>query len=307
MASNLQSAETEAVGQKTWIWQAFAMPGVVWLIVLFVVPFYAVISVAMGDIDPIFLKPQPEWNPLAWDPSAFGAVFGDLFGGQLGKIALRTMGYVAAASLLCVVVGYPVAYFVARRVEKHKALWLLALLAPFWINYLMRMLAWVNLLSPDGWVNKVIALFGLPEQNWLSGRAIVVILGLVYGYIPYFILPLYAALDRIDTQVIEAAKDLGASPQQAFLRVTAPMSKQGVLAGLVIIMLPMFGDYYTPNLLSGSPRTRMIGNQIDQFINQTTSQGGQGAALTLVLMAFVAILMVYYLVNISRVTQKARE
>lgn len=307
MASNLQSAETEAVGQKTWIWQAFAMPGVVWLIVLFVVPFYAVISVAMGDIDPIFLKPQPEWNPLAWDPSAFGAVFGDLFGGQLGKIALRTMGYVAAASLLCVVVGYPVAYFVARRVEKHKALWLLALLAPFWINYLMRMLAWVNLLSPDGWVNKVIALFGLPEQNWLSGRAIVVILGLVYGYIPYFILPLYAALDRIDTRVIEAAKDLGASPQQAFLRVTAPMSKQGVLAGLVIIMLPMFGDYYTPNLLSGSPRTRMIGNQIDQFINQTTSQGGEGAALTLVLMAFVAILMVYYLVNISRVTQKARE
>jgi len=150
-------------------------------------------------------------------------------------------------------------------------------------------------------------LFGFPEQNWLSGRAIVVILGLVYGYIPYFILPLYAALDRIDTQVIEAAKDLGASPRQAFLRVTAPMSKQGVLAGLVIIMLPMFGDYYTPNLLSGSPRTRMIGNQIDQFINQTTSQGGQGAALTLVLMAFVAILMVYYLVNISRVTQQARE
>lgn len=307
MASNLQSAETEAVGQRTWIWQAFAMPGVVWLLLLFVVPFYAVIAVAMGDIDPIFLKPQPEWNPLAWDPSAFGAVFGDLFGGQLGKIALRTMGYVAIASILCVIIGYPVAYFVARRVERHKALWLLALLAPFWINYLMRMLAWVNLLSPDGWVNKAIALVGIPEQNWLSGRAIVVILGLVYGYIPYFILPLYAALDRIDSQVIEAAKDLGASPRQAFLRVTAPMSKQGVLAGLVIIMLPMFGDYYTPNLLSGSPRTRMIGNQIDQFINQTTSQGGQGAALTLVLMAFVAILMVYYLVNISRVTAKARE
>lgn len=283
------------------------MPGVVWLLLLFVVPFYAVIAVAMGDIDPIFLKPQPEWNPFAWDPSAFGAVLGDVFGGQLGVIALRTIIYVAIASLLCVIIGYPVAYFVARRVERRKALWLLALLAPFWINYLMRMLAWVNLLSPDGWVNKLIGVIGLPEQNWLSGRAIVVILGLVYGYIPYFILPLYAALDRIDSQIIEAAKDLGASPQQAFLRVTAPMSKQGVLAGLVIIMLPMFGDYYTPNLLSGSPRTRMIGNQIDQFINQTTSQGGQGAALTLVLMAFVAILMVYYLVNISRVTARARE
>jgi spermidine/putrescine transport system permease protein len=86
-----------------------------------------------------------------------------------------------------------------------------------------------------------------------------------------------------------------------------PLSRQGVLAGLVIVMLPMFGDYYTPNLLSGSPRTRMIGNQIDQFINQTTSQGRQGAALTLVLMAGVALLMLYYLRNVARVTAEARE
>jgi spermidine/putrescine transport system permease protein len=84
------------------------------------------------------------------------------------------------------------------------------------------------------------------------------------------------------------------------------MSKQGVLAGVVIIMLPMFGDYYTPNLLSGSPRTRLIGNEIDLFINQSTSGGGRGAALTVVLMLFVAMLMVYYLVNISRTTAEAR-
>ena len=89
--------------------------------------------------------------------------------------------------------------------------------------------------------------------------------------------------------------------------MTLPLSRQGVLAGLVIIMLPMFGDYYTPNLLSGSPRTRMIGNQIDQLINQTTSQGRQGAALTVILMAAVGLLMLYYLSNIARVTAEARE
>jgi len=307
MPSNLQAAETEAVGQARWIWPTFAVPGLVWLILLFLVPFYGVLSVAMGRLDPIFLRPTPEWNPLRWNAGAFGEVFRDLFGGQLGLIALRTVVYVAIASVLCVLIGYPVAYFVARRVEKRKALWLALLLAPFWINYLMRMLAWVNLLSPDGLVNRVWEGLGLAPQDWLAGQHLTVILGLVYGYIPFFILPLYAALDRIDRQVIEAARDLGASPTGAFWRVTLPLSKQGVLAGVVIIMLPMFGDYYTPNLLSGSPRTRMIGNQIDQFVNQTSSQGGQGAALTLVLMALVALLMLYYLRNIARVTAEARE
>lgn len=289
------------------MWPAFAAPGLTWLLLLFVVPFYAVLAVAMGDLDPIFLKPRPQWNPLRWDPSSFGEVFTDLFGGQLGSIALRTAGYVGAAAFLCIVIGYPVAYFVARRVQKRKGLWLLALLAPFWINYLMRMLAWVNLLSPDGLVNRIWDGIGFAPVDWLSGRHSTVILGLVYGYIPFFILPLYAALDRIDQQVMEAARDLGASRFQTFRRVTLPLSKQGVLAGLVLIMLPMFGDYYTPNLLSGSPRTRMIGNQIDQAINQTSSQGGRGAALTLVLMGLVAILMVYYLFNIARVTEEARE
>jgi spermidine/putrescine transport system permease protein len=307
MPSNLQGAETSAVGQSRWVWPAFALPGVAWLILLFVVPFYGVLAVALGRLDPILLRPLPEWNPWRWNGAAFGEVLRDLFGGQLGVIALRTIGYVVVASAICVLLGYPVAYFVARRVERRKALWLAALLAPFWINYLMRMLAWVNLLSPDGLVNRLWEGLGQSPQDWLSGRHLTVILGLVYGYIPFFILPLYAALDRIDRQVIEAARDLGASSSEAFWRVTLPLSKQGVLAGLVIIMLPMFGDYYTPNLLSGSPRTRMIGNQIDQFINQSSSQGGRGAALTLILMALVAVLMLYYLRNVARVTEEARQ
>jgi spermidine/putrescine transport system permease protein len=307
MPTNLQASETEAVGVKDWVWRAMAMPGLAWLVLLFIVPLYAIVAVAMGKLDPILLRPLPEWNPFRWDPKAFGDVFSELFGGQLGRVALRTIVYVIVACAVCLIVGYPIAYFVARRAGKRRGTWLLALMAPFWINYLMRMLAWVNLLGPDGQVNKILSWIGLHPPDWLSGRPEVVILGLVYGYLPFFILPLYASLDRMDQQVMEASRDLGASPWQTFRRVTLPMSKQGVLAGLVLIMLPMFGDYYTPNLLSGSPRTRLIGNEIDRFINQTSSQGGRGAALTLVLMTFVALLMVYYLLNIARVTKEARE
>jgi spermidine/putrescine transport system permease protein len=305
--TNLQSAEYDTVGQKRWVWPAFAIPGVVWLCLLFLVPFYAIFAIALGRIDPILLRPVPEWNPVYWDPTVFAEVAADLFGGQLGLVALRTIGYVFAASALCVLIGYPVAYFVSRKAGRWRWLWLLLILAPFWINYLMRMMSWVNLLSPDGQVNQILSFFGVSSfPDWLSGQHLVVILGLVYGYIPFFIVPLFAALDRIDDATLEASRDLGASNLQTFWRVTWPLSRNGVLGGLVIIMLPMFGDYYTPNLLSGSPRTRMLGNSIDQFINQTTSQGSRGAALTIVLMMFVAGLMAYYLVTINRAAEEAR-
>lgn len=307
MPTNVQATESRAIGLAPWTWKAFALPGVVWLVLLFLIPLYAVVAVAMGRLDPIFLRPIPEWNPLRWNPTAFFEVGRELFGGQLGTIAIRTIGYVAAASFLCLLIGYPVAYFVARRVQRRKALWLAALLAPFWINYLMRMMAWVNLLSSDGLVNRIMEFAGLNPQQWLEGRHSTVILGLVYGYIPFFILPLYASLDRIDQRVLEAARDLGASAGSTFRRVTLPLSRQGIMAGLVLVMLPMFGDYYTPNLLSGSPRTRMIGNQIDQFVNQTSSQGGRGAALTLILMLGVAALMLYYLFSVARATREATQ
>jgi ABC-type spermidine/putrescine transport system permease subunit I len=295
------------VGEHPTLWKALALPGVLWLLLLFVTPFYAILSVAMGRLDPIFLSAIPEFNPYYWDPSVFTDVFSDIFGGPLGPTFLRTIVYVAAATTLCILIGYPVAYYVARRAGRWKGLFLLLLLAPFWINYLMRMLAWVNVLDIDGQVNGLFMSLGILQEprNWLAGHHETVILGLVYGYIPWFILPLYAALDRIDKDVLEAARDLGAGPFRAFARVTLPLSKQGILAGTVIITLPMFGDYYTPDLLSGSPRTRMIGNDISLFILSSTSAGGKGAALTIVLMLFVAALMTYYLFSVARATREA--
>src|SRR5262249_31871212 len=192
-----------------------------------------------------------------------------------------------------------------------RGLVLLLLVLPFWINYLMRMLAWINLLSPDGWGTKVLHYTGIEwiflqlgllthAGGWLDGQPASVVLALVYGYSPYLVLPLYAALDRIDQRHIEAARDLGASPFGAFMRVTLPLSVPGMLAGVVLIALPMFGDYYTPDLVSASPRTSMIGNQIDQLTRQG-SQKTVGAVLTIILALVLLVLMLYYL----RTTRRA--
>jgi spermidine/putrescine transport system permease protein len=305
----------DVVGQRRWYWPAFAAPGLGWLILLFLTPFYAIMAVAFGGIDQIFAAPVPAWNPADWSFTHFGGVFREIVsGGQLQAVFVRTISYIAISVAACIAIGYPVAYFVARHAGRRKALLLTLMIAPFWMSYLMRMLAWVNLLNNDpgdpGLVNQLLIatpFFDAPV-NFATGdvAAITVIFGLIYGYIPFFILPLYAALDRIDKAQLEAARDLGASPRSSFLRVTLPLSKQGILAGTVIIMLPMFGDYYTPNLLAPTPATSLVGNRIDALIHGTGS-GPAGASLTLMLSAFVAVLMAYYLLNVARATRAGQQ
>jgi len=157
------------------------------------------------------------------------------------------------------------------------------------------MLAWVNLLDNEGYVNKTITFLHVSQPvKWLEGKPITVILGLVYGYIPYMILPLYGFLDRIQTELLEAGRDLGGNPASTFWRVTLPLSKPAIYAGLVIVSLPMFGDYYTTTLLSGSPKTTMVGNLIDNAVG-SSNQGPQGAIFVLLLMLLLIVPMLYYL------------
>jgi spermidine/putrescine transport system permease protein len=163
----------------------------------------------------------------------------------------------------------------------------------------MRMLAWRTLLTNDGYINGLLGAVGLPKFGWLEGQSITVVLGLVYGYIPYMILPLYGFLDRINPSLLEAGRDLGASPVKTFLRVTLPLSRPAILAGLVIVSLPMFGDYYTNNMLSNSPKTNMIGNILDDSI-QTSGQGPEAGVFTLILMVMLIVPMLYYLRSTAR-------
>jgi spermidine/putrescine transport system permease protein len=285
-------------------WPAISLPGVLWLIALFVVPFYAIAATAAGRLDPIFGSSIPEWNPLYWQPDAFSFVLDGLLspGGIFREVFLRTIGYVALAVGLCLGLGYPVAYYMSRLRGRLRNAFLVLMIIPFWVPYLMRIFAWVNLLQDDGLVNRILAATGFVEPgSWLDGRPSTVILGLVYGWVPFLILPLFAALERIDPSLVESALDLGASPARAFLRVTLPLSKQGILAGTVIIMLPMFGDFYTAQLL-GTQKNAMIGTLISFYLTQATvgPAQGRGAALVIVLALLVSSLTVYYLVSTAR-------
>jgi spermidine/putrescine transport system permease protein len=282
---------------KRYFWPSFAFPGALWLVLLFLVPTYAVVAVAFGTTDPIFSNPVPAWNPLHWQFDTMKQVLHDLRPGQpFFTVFMRTFAYVGLSLLGCLVIGYPVAYYLARHARRTKTLLLVLLIVPFWVSYLMRMLAWVGLLLPDGLVNRTLMTLGIISQpyGWLDGQASSVIFALTYGYIPYLILPLYATLDRIPEHVLEAGRDLGANPVRTFLHVTLPLSKNGILAASVLIALPMFGDYYTNDVISGSPKTTMIGNEINLFF-QGGPQRTVGACLVIVLSIVLAVLMSYYL------------
>jgi spermidine/putrescine transport system permease protein len=269
----------------------------VWLCVLFIAPLYVVLAILFGTIDPILRQPVPVWNPLDWDFSQFTFVMGRIFGpdAYFRPALIRTVLYVTTASLLCLVIAYPVAYFVARFGGRWKGLLLAALIAPFWISYMMRMLAWVNLLQTDGLVNKALSAGGLFDVHvaWLQGHASTVILGLAYGYVPYMILPLYAGLDRAPAAMLEAARDLGASRFETFRRVTWPLTRTAVVVSLLVTSLPMLGDYFTVDLLSGSPSNSMIGNLINNSV-LTPGQTGQAGAFVLIILVVSVIPMLLY-------------
>ncbi len=297
-----------------WIWRVLAAPGLLWLGLFFLVAFYAVVSVGMGNVTTLF-EPVPQWNPLNWNVGYIWQAITDVVpGGQTWPVFVRTVLYIAIAMALSLAIGYPVAYYTARYAGRSRGLVLVLLVLPFWISYIMRMFAWTNLLAADGYAARALnslsvdSLFnnvGLMDGNdWLGGQSITVILALVYGYVPFFILPLYASLDRLDQRLIEASRDLGATPFEAFRRVVVPVSMPGILAGMVLIALPMFGDYFTQDLMSGSPNTSMIGNAINGYV-----QGGPdkslGASLTMLLSAFLLVFMLFYLRTMRREQREA--
>jgi ABC-type spermidine/putrescine transport system permease subunit I len=279
------------------LWPLLSLPGLAWLVLFFLAPLYVVLAIVFGQTDPVFRTPVAVWNPLDWDGTQIRYVLGHIVGsdGIFGPALLRTAVYVIVASLLCVSIAFPVAYYVARLAGRRRGLILALLIAPFWISYMMRMLAWVNLLADDGLVNKLLSLGGLFDvhEQWLSGKSIVVILGLVYGYVPYMILPLYAGLDRLPQSTLEAARDLGANRPSALVRVILPMCRSTIVAAILLTCLPMLGDYYTNDLLSGSPSTSMVGNLINETV-LTPGETGDAGAFVMIVLVVSLIPMLYY-------------
>jgi ABC-type spermidine/putrescine transport system permease subunit I len=301
-------SEQAAAGRTTswyprWYWPSFAAPAGLFLLVFFLFPFYVVIAIAFGGVDAILQEPVPAWSPSTWHTSVLGFSFSNIShtDGLYHAAFLRTFLYVGVATTLCLVVGYPFAYFLARHAGRWRGLFLVLFFAPFWISYMLRMLAWISLLQDDGLINRTLVRLGVLQTPypWLSGKPMTLILGLVYGYVPFMVLPLFATLDRIHPSQLEAGRDLGASPNGTFWRVTFPQSTQGILAGFVICALPMFGDYFTQQLLAPVASTRMIGNSVIDSLTIPIFVP-QGAALILILLVVLLPAIMYYLWSTQR-------
>ena len=259
-------------------WRRFLVPGALWLAFFFAVPFGIAIAISFGQ--------AAEFGGViyGWHPENYADALDPLF----APILLRSVGYAAATAFLCLAIGYPVAYTIARYGGRWKNALIALVLLPFLINYLVRTYAWVALLSDEGLLSRVAG-----EPLGVINTPVAVIGGLVYGYLGFMILPIYASLERMDSALIEAGKDLYGTPRQTFRHVTWPQTLPGVTAGALLVFLPAVGDFVSAQLLGG-PDTYMIGNLIQQQF-YGADNWPFGAALTVVLMAFLMLFVILFL------------
>ncbi len=203
-------------------------------------------------------------------------------------ILWRSIVTAAVSTAVCLILGYPFAYYVARYQYRWRNVLLLLVVVPFWTNFLIRTYAWIVILRSEGVLNKLLAaLFPGIAPPELLYTPVAVHIGLIYGYLPFMILPLYASLEQIDGALIDAAKDLGAKPWRAFLNVTLPLSVPGIVAGSVLVFIPTVGAFITPDLLGGG-KVNYIGNVIARQF-KTARDWPFGSALSFLLMGVVLI------------------
>lgn len=258
-------------------------PGLVWLLLFFVVPvgYMAELSLRTGTLETGF-RFSWAWQNFTGSVSRFDTQF------------LRSFMYAGAATAIALVIAYPLAYAIAFRAGRWKTALLLAVMAPFFTTYLIRTIAWQTILgdaSPVVDVMKAVGILGADGRVLATTGA--VIAGLTYNFLPFMILPIYASLERIDTRLIEAAKDLYASARVAFWRVTLPLSAPGIVAGTLLTFIPSAGDYINATFL-GSTQQAMIGNVIQSlYLNQRDYPAA--AALSFVLMATILVAVFVYI------------
>jgi spermidine/putrescine transport system permease protein len=249
----------------------FLLPGGLVMTLLFAIPLGMVVVFSFGTTDIVGL-PQVGFTWTNYD---------QVLQSYYVPILLRTIGYAFAATVLCLLLGYPLAYFAVRFAGRWGQALIASIVLMWLVDYLVRIYAWTALLSDNGLINNVLSSAGLGRVHML-GTAGAVIVGLAYGYFPLMVLPIYAALGELDVSVIEAGKDLYGSPRQTFWRVTWPATIRGVIGGVLLVFLPALGDFATAQFLGG-PQSSMIGNLINQQFNDAGSITF-GAALTVVLL-----------------------
>ena len=258
-------------------------PVIFWLVCFFLIPLMSVFAYS-------FLE-RGTYGGVRWNFTLVN--YQRLFDGLYLGILWRSVSTAIVATALCLLLGYPFAYYLARYQPKWRNVLLLLVVIPFWTNFLIRTYAWILILRTEGVLNSLLA-FLIPNVQPLEllNTPIAVQIGLVYGYLPFMILPLYASLEQLDLGLMEAAQDLGASPRRTFWHVTVPLSLPGILAGSMLVFIPTVGAFITPELLGGG-KVSYIGNVVERQF-KSARDWPFGSALSFLLMCIVLVGTVLY-------------
>jgi putrescine transport system permease protein len=275
----------------------------VWLFVFFLLPFLILLYISFVDMGESVHPFKPIWDPvtgiLSLKYENYGTIFRDAESGELFKTIyieayLRSIWYALMTAVLCLLIGYPFAYFIARSAPSVRPALLMMVMLPFWTSFLLRVYAWKGILADQGVVNQVLmglGIIGEPIQMLYTDVSMLV--GMTYVYLPFMVLPLYANLVKMDFRLLEAAYDLGTSPFKAFWLVTVPLSKAGIVAGFMLVFIPAVGEFVIPSLLGG-PENIMIGRVVwDEMF--TSNNWPRATALAVVMIALIIVpLAIYY-------------
>lgn len=277
--------------------QRFALIAIpyAWLLALFMVPFIIVFKISLSDI----ALAIPPYTPTLDDGLAtfFAGLdfenFAFLASDDLyWKAYLSSLQIAVLSTAMTLVVAYPIAYGMARAPEEWRPTLMMLVILPFWTSFLIRVYAWIGILSTEGFLNQFLLWTGIiGDPLTILNTNIAVYIGIVYTYLPFMILPIYAALDRLDGSLIEAAEDLGCSRFQAFWLVTIPLSKNGIIAGCFLVFIPALGEFVIPTLLGGSD-TLMIGKVLwEEFFNNRDWPVASAVAVILLLILIIPIVL----------------
>lgn len=269
-------------------------PASLWLVIFLVLPVLSLLSLSLAKSGP--------YGSFSWALS--GANFARAFDPKYLPVLFRTLAFSTTATGLCLALGYPVAYYLSFHAAGRRGMLIILLMIPFWTSCLVSLYSWMIILGREGLLNGLLLRLGLIRTPWaLVNTPFSVVLGLVYFYIPFMILPLYSSLEKIPRNLIEASYDLGAGVGETFLKVTLPLSLPGVFAGCILTFIPCMGDFLTATFLGG-PKTYLLGNLIqDQFL--MAQDWPFGAALTAMLVLFLVSGLYFYQRLESRELQRA--
>lgn len=252
-------------------------PGVLWTVLFLIIPLAVVVTISFAT--------RGTYGGVIWQFSFEN--YRDLWHVLYARIFGQSLVFAALTTALCLVMGFPLAYYMARLSPHYQAIWLLLIMIPFWTNFLVRTYAWMFILRTEGLLNTMLLGLGVistPLELLYTDSA--VLIGLVYGYLPFMVLPLFATLERLDPALIEAAWDLYADRWSVFWRVIVPLTKPGIIAGCLLVFIPSLGAFLTPDLLGGA-RSMMVGNLI-QHEYLVARDWPLGSAISLILMIIVS-------------------